>query len=856
VRSWSAEEQIVLLRLAARGRFLYSGSDKFIARGVTYGPFGPQGPEREYHDISRVRRDFEQMAALGFNAVRTYTVPPPWLLDVAAESQLRIMVGLAWEQHVTFLDDNVLPHAIADRVSSNIKACAGHPAVLCYTLGNEIPAQIVRWHGAHRVERFLRRLHDVAKNEDPSGLFTYVNYPTTEYLQLPFFDVVSFNVYLHSPVQLGSYLARLLNLAGERPLLIGELGIDSQRNGEWSQARLLEQQVRTVSQAGCSGTFVFSWTDEWYRGGSSITDWDFGLTRRDRTAKPALSAVSKAFSKCESDSETAWPRMSVIVCTFNGQRYIDECLSALDQVDYPDYEVIVVDDGSTDATAEIAQRYAVRLIQTENRGLSSARNTGLYAATGDIVAYIDDDAYPDREWLKRLARVFMQTEYVGVGGPNIPPPGDSLTAECVAHAPGGPIHVLLSDSKAEHIPGCNMAFRRRHLVSIGGFDPQFRAAGDDVDVCWRVQQQGWELGFTPTATVFHHRRDTLRAYWKQQVGYGKAEAFLERKWPEKYNAAGHLTWAGRIYNSRGVTPSWWWRRGRIYQGTWGTASYQRLYQPAASLLRELPLLPEWYLVIAFLGMLSLIGSLWPPLLITIPFFIFAATATVVQAAYSAAAASSSCSLPNRRLKAFAVGVALHLMHPLARLSGRLKYGLHPWRRRGAHQAALPVPRTVSLWSEKWQAHDTWLRHLQACLKADGISGVCGGAYDDWDFELHGGLLAGIRTRFVLEEHGQGRQMLRFRIWPRCSGAGVFFIALMGGLAVAAARDHSWTAATLLGGTSLGVVARLLYESGTAMQRITQAVNACTTQAPAVSIKTDIAMQAETITIRATGSANE
>src|SRR5262249_49773393 len=159
--------------------------------------------------------------------------------------------------------------------------------------------------------------------------------------------------------------------------------------------------------------------------------------------------VAKAFA-ADMVPEMVWPRVSVVLCSYNGKRYIGESLSALEYLDYPNYEVIVVDDGSTDTTAEIAARHPVRLIRTENRGLSAARNTGLNAATGDIIAYIDDDAFPDRDWLKRLALAFLDAEYVGVGGPNISPPGDPLFAECVAHAPGGPIHVLLSDCEAEH----------------------------------------------------------------------------------------------------------------------------------------------------------------------------------------------------------------------------------------------------------------------------------------------------------------------------------------------------------------------------------------------------------------------
>src|SRR5207253_10093847 len=119
-----------------------------------------------------------------------------------------------------------------------------------------------------------------------------------------------------------------------------------------------------------------------------------------------------------------WPRISVVVCSYNGARTIRSCLEGLLELEYPDYEVIVVNDGSTDATASIAGEYGYQVITTENRGLSSARNTGLRAATGEIVAYIDDDARPDPHWLTYLAATFLSTDHAGVGGPNIAPPGE------------------------------------------------------------------------------------------------------------------------------------------------------------------------------------------------------------------------------------------------------------------------------------------------------------------------------------------------------------------------------------------------------------------------------------------------
>jgi hypothetical protein len=320
--------------------------------------------------------------------------------------------------------------------------------------------------------------------------------------------------------------------------------------------------------------------------------------------------------------------------------------------------------------------------------------------------------------------------------------------------------------------------------------------------------------------VFHHRRNQLRTYWKQQVGYGKAEALLERKWPDKYNAAGHLTWVGRVYNARGLTPLWW-RQGRIYQGTWGTAPYQKLYQPAAGLLGQLPLVPEWYLVILFLITLSLTGLIWKPLLWSIPLLGFAIGSSLLHAFLSAALVSSSMSPKERRarLKALGIGFILHLMQPLARLSGRFRHGLHPWRHHGVSHLIFPKPHTLSIWSEQWRPIEDWLTRVQTALRAEGGTVLRGGGYDRWDLEVQGGILGGARTKTVVEEHGAGRQMVRFRIWPRCSASGLLTDGVIVFLAVAAGFDHAWLASGILGATSLLIGGRAFYECALAMHNL-------------------------------------
>jgi len=821
----SAPAHPMLARPRARGKFIFTGDEKFYVRGVSYGAFHPDASGREYHDLDVIERDFAQMATNGINTVRIpHTTPPRALLDAAQRHGLRVMVGLSAEQYLGYLIDRKKSVSeIAALVRAKVRECAGHPALLCYALGNEIPALMARWLGRRAIERYLKRLYRAVKEEDPDGLVTYVNYPTTEYLHLPFLDLVCFNVYLESPERFEAYLGRLQNIAGDRPLLMSELGLDGLRNGEGAQARSLDWQVRGAFAAGCAGVVVFSWTDEWYRQGHDVENWGFGLTRADRAPKPALSAVRQAFAEVPFAPNLPWPRISVVVCTYNGARTIRDCFESLERLAYPDYEVIVVDDGSTDATAGIARQYHCRLIQTENRGLASARNTGLREASGEIVAYIDDDAYPDPHWLTYLAAAFLTTSHAAVGGPNLAPPGDGLIAECVARAPGGPVHVLLSDCQAEHIPGCNMAFRKARLEAIGGFDPQFRTAGDDVDVCWCLQERGWTLGFSAAAMVWHHRRNSVRTYWKQQIGYGRAEAMLERKWPKKYNGSGHARWAGRIYGN-GLAHVLRWRRARVYHGIWGVAPYQSLYEPAPSLLGALPQMPEWYLLIAILAGLSTVSLVWNQLRLLLPLLVGVVLPSLALASLSAARASFN-EAPLRssaRLKRRLLTAALYLLQPLARLRGRLEYGLTPWRRRGAPGLVSPW-RTFAIWSERWQDPDQRLHRIEMDLRAAGAGVRLGGDYDRWDLEVSGGPLASARLLMAVEDHGGGSQFVRFRWRPHGSRGGILLTALFAALTGGAAAAGAWVAGTILAAATLVVALCGVLECARAAALIARAV---------------------------------
>jgi GT2 family glycosyltransferase len=764
------------------------------------------------------------MRATGANLVRVYGIPPMWFLDEAAEQGLWVLVGLSWEQHTTFLDHSGRAAEIEKMVVAGVRLCGDHPAVFAFVIGNEIPSSVVRWHGAARIERFLRRLYEAVKRTSPEALVTYANYPSTEYLDLSFLDFTSFNVYLEDPATFARYISRLQHLAGNSPLLISELGLDSRRAGESAQALALEAQVRSALAGGSAGVCIFSWTDEWSRGGYEILDWQFGITTRDRAPKLALDVVRRTWAQAPFAQEAHLPKISVVVCTFNGSKWLGQCLRATVEMNYPDFEIVVVDDGSTDDSPEIAAQFPVRLIRTENRGLGAARNVGWKAAGGQIVAYLDDDAFPDVNWLQFLERAFAASGRAAMGGPSLPVPEDGLVAACVANAPGGPTHILLTEEIAEHIPGCNMAIRRESLEAIGGFDERFHIAGDDVDICWRLQARGWMVGFSAAAVVWHHRRGSVAAYWKQQVNYGRAEAQLERKWPDKYNLMGHIAWAGRLYERAlaGLTLG----RSRIYYGPCGSADFQQLQHSAPQIWGSLPLLPEWYLLVTVLAILTVLGALlWPALLLAAPALAVAGGLTLLRTVVAVRRLAAPGVCQSAPLRALRKGLTfwLHLIQPAARLRGRLFGGLTPWRGRLNPPWAWPLPMTAAIWSESRQPPAKYLEQLEKALWTHGLLVRRGGAYDRWDLLVQTGVLGGARVVSAVEEHEAGRQMFRVRARPWCPTKLAVVTAALAATAAAAVGHLSRGAVLVLLGCAGGAAIIWCIHTATALAQLRKAL---------------------------------
>jgi len=826
----------------ADGKFLRAGPDRFLVRGVTYGTFAPDADGYQFPSHAQIAEDFRLMAALGLNAVRIYTPPRPDLLDEAARHGLRVMVGLPWSQHVAFLDDRALRKSIRREIAAKVGELAGHPAILTMALGNEIPPNVVRWHGRVGVERFLRDLYNEAKDVSPETLLTYVNFPPTEFLDLPFFDICAFNVYLHRERELRGYLGRLQHIAGHKPLLLAEAGADSIREGEAGQADITSMHIRVAFEEGACGAFAYAWTDEWWRGGHPITDWKFGLVDAERKPKPAAAAVAGAFADAPFSSEKrrTWPRVSVVVCAYNAADTLEDNLQSLERLTYPDYEIVLVNDGSRDATAEIARRHPrVRIVDTPNQGLSAARNIGLAEASGEIVAYTDADTRVDPDWLTFLIQPFLTSDVVGSGGPNVVPADDPPIAQCIARAPGGPTHVLLDDRIAEHVPGCNMAFRRDALLAIGGFNPIYLRAGDDVDVCWRLQARGWKIGFASSALVWHHHRASVKAYWRQQVGYGEGETCLMAHHPEKF-LDGRMLWRGRIYSPLPFVRSLWGTR--INAGVWGTAAFPAVYRTDVHPFAFMPHSIRWQVVstvltLAGVGVAVVGGHSWAAGLLLASGLVGLAFTIGRNIAY--AMRSEVDSLRGSKLWYRLTVAYLHFLQPIARARGRIRGMLSPpevaappARRqtsRGPRPSLSEAGRAILLvsgsvtedrfWSETWTSTSrvlaqftSWLRRSHAVRSIE----IDEGWSDDRDVSVLVGRWAWLDVRALVEEHAGGKVLLRVGMHLRPTLFGVVAALGLGiGLLIGASLGVAYRfplGGSIVAGLTVILVAFLLWRT--------------------------------------------
>jgi hypothetical protein len=236
-------------------------------------------------------------------------------------------------------------------------------------------------------------------------------------------------------------------------------------------------------------------------------------------------------------------------------------------------------------------------------------------------------------------------------------------------------------------------------------------------------------------------------------------------------------------------------------------------------------MPEWYLIVGALAALSALAPLWHPMLLILPLFILSVSAPIVQAILGGTRATflNEPESVAGRFKLKSLTALLHLIQPLARLRGRLRYGLSPWRFRGLRGLSTPLWRTKVIWSERWRDSVRRLESIEAALSAGGAVVFRGGHYDRWDLEVRGGMLGCARLFTVLEEHGAGKQLFRIRSWPRFSLLSLSLILPFAAMALLAVYDHALSVGLILGAITESFILRTFYECAAAAATVVHAL---------------------------------
>ncbi len=201
--------------------------------------------------------------------------------------------------------------------------------------------------------------------------------------------------------------------------------------------------------------------------------------------------------------------VTVAIPCYNGDRYLEQTILSVLAQRRPAEEILVIDDGSTDASATIAARHPVRLVShLTNLGLSAVRNTAIAETVGDILAFIDVDASAHPAWLETLCGSYADGSVSGAGGPGVESNIQSQADRWRQfHATQG--HGEKPLREAPHLFGLNMSFRVDALRSVGGFDTNLRTNAEDMDIGYRLNDAGYRLVYRPDAIVYHQRQDNL-----------------------------------------------------------------------------------------------------------------------------------------------------------------------------------------------------------------------------------------------------------------------------------------------------------------------------------------------------------
>lgn len=233
------------------------------------------------------------------------------------------------------------------------------------------------------------------------------------------------------------------------------------------------------------------------------------------------------------------PKVSVVICAWNVSHLIDHILSSLEKQTFKDFEVIVVNDGSTDDTSTAARKWQqlnLKVLDCPHQGLSATRNAGINAAKADIVAIIDADCHALPNWVAEVYREIGENQETVVTG-NTKIPQSTFLGDCISGLgyPGGghlgfeKMWPVSKEGYTNHLAGGNCGFRKSQIQKLGAFDPKLTITADDVYLSLKVLQNGLKIKYNPQMVMYHPPRKNLKSFFSWHYTRGKGSYFFKKK---------------------------------------------------------------------------------------------------------------------------------------------------------------------------------------------------------------------------------------------------------------------------------------------------------------------------------------
>jgi glycosyltransferase involved in cell wall biosynthesis len=525
-----------------RGKFISRDGAKLLLKAMRLA--GVEG-KLDLSEKLALRRRLDELASANLNTLILTAEQAESVLGVAGQAGLHALVEIGIERR-DLVSREAARVAIA-RVAQTVSVLRGYPGLIGFVIDGPFDEVTVEPPALEALRVGLaalaRTIHESHHGNELIALARHLKSPATaagddgddqvsEILSRAIREDFTYIKAARSePTDLGDAIFAMHRLAAGRPLVI-EFGEE------------LSGQVETVAHA-------------------------FGLGAAGVVARAMRPAASPGWQKVGTlsagellpfadlpGSPQAVPMVSVVVIARDDERTITACLESIAQLNYPDYEVIVVDDGSRDRTAALAGSVdgagRIRIIRERHAGMGAALNAGMRAARGHFVAFTRADCVVDEDWVGLSLRVITAGRVDACTGTIYwPAAGDGIAARAIASMTRRD-SIDANDRRATLLNDRNMVVRKASLMAAGGFDGRFIDGGAEADLAARMVEAKMALGWSPASVVWCESRIGVGAYYRRRIGDGRAAAMLALKHPGRVSTGVRTRSSASVDHDKGI----------------------------------------------------------------------------------------------------------------------------------------------------------------------------------------------------------------------------------------------------------------------------------------------------------------